>query len=574
MTTEVPRNIPSRMSYRSQRGDPIIESTPGFSHTNQYNTAITDVQPQYYTFDQVSPFQQLNTTQPHHYNDRSAMYYDKSGIPYQSTDLVFTQDNKQTLFGRLKGKKGHRFSPTAGQSDDNMIDPMPVAANVNAYTRGAWMRNSVDYDTENWSPPAPRIMVTEANEGTFRSENGNRIPSGVVSFAGAESSGPSPSARPESIQTRRKVSGPGRDSPLDSEDVQSQWVPNKLWTYVASYLPQAEEKEKGPEPTTQPEEPDRQQAQSVIRDVPPLPVPPEDNQPLTIPAPRNRKNFRQIWDNAKRLKRTKKEVVGRPLTFEEFFSNTDDFSVPPIFENKTGYKESRVKSTLPTRTYQRKYEETINDSCNGLHERTRRTREVFMNGVQKRERVSEETVKSVNWSTSNDVNEEAALNYMKNIRDYHELMTGMKYPSKIPELERPSQQLIPAIRKMNPARLFASYGRSSRNVQNDQDNLPHTAQVESGPRLKLLGAPSPDSTIMLSNIHNLLTKIPYIGGFFEPLSSISSRFPEMQVVIVGVELLIFAVLLYEIHRMIDSMTMVVMTFCSPFITFVRFFGFV
>ncbi|KAI5948616.1 hypothetical protein KGF57_005361 [Candida theae] len=82
--------------------------------------------------------------------------------------------------------------------------------------------------------------------------------------------------------------------------------------------------------------------------------------------------------------------------------------------------------------------------------------------------------------------------------------------------------------------------------------------------------PSSPSLATVSNLLNLIKRIHIMQLIFTPIDFIADHFPQLQTVIIVLELVLFVWILYELSRLVDALCMMVRAFCSPMIAMGRF----
>lgn len=89
---------------------------------------------------------------------------------------------------------------------------------------------------------------------------------------------------------------------------------------------------------------------------------------------------------------------------------------------------------------------------------------------------------------------------------------------------------------------------------------------------KTLSAGTSDSApvVIVSNINTLLKHIKILRIIFAPIDIIAENFPNLQTLVILIELAIFMWLLYELSLLIDALCMMVKAVCAPMIAMGRF----
>ncbi|EGV63340.1 hypothetical protein PSN45_004382 [Yamadazyma tenuis] len=78
------------------------------------------------------------------------------------------------------------------------------------------------------------------------------------------------------------------------------------------------------------------------------------------------------------------------------------------------------------------------------------------------------------------------------------------------------------------------------------------------------------ATTIISNINSLIKSIKLMKIIFAPIDVIAESFPNLQTVVIMVELIIFMWILYELSLLIDALCMMVKAVCAPMIAMGRF----
>ncbi|KAI5962308.1 uncharacterized protein KGF55_003384 [Candida pseudojiufengensis] len=109
---------------------------------------------------------------------------------------------------------------------------------------------------------------------------------------------------------------------------------------------------------------------------------------------------------------------------------------------------------------------------------------------------------------------------------------------------------------------------------------PETKQLESQPptsssSMISLKQKSPiplvnNSIEIVSSLISLIKKIQVIKLIFQPIDIIGEFFPNLQTIVIIIELLLFIWILFELSRLIDALCMMVKAFCAPMIAVGRF----
>ncbi|KAI5968337.1 hypothetical protein CANMA_002553 [Candida margitis] len=117
----------------------------------------------------------------------------------------------------------------------------------------------------------------------------------------------------------------------------------------------------------------------------------------------------------------------------------------------------------------------------------------------------------------------------------------------------------------------------------DEDSM--TAELYYNPQTKQLEAEPPTSSqsmmtvnsnndksslAIVSNLLNLIKQIHIMQLIYTPIDFIGEYFPQLQTIIVVLELVLFVWILYELSRLVDALCMMVRAFCSPMIAVGRF----
>lgn len=75
---------------------------------------------------------------------------------------------------------------------------------------------------------------------------------------------------------------------------------------------------------------------------------------------------------------------------------------------------------------------------------------------------------------------------------------------------------------------------------------------------------------IISNINNLIKNFKIMRIIFAPIDVIADSFPNLQTIVILIELVIFMWILYELSLLIDALCMMVKAVCAPMITMGRF----
>ncbi|KAG5420577.1 hypothetical protein I9W82_002458 [Candida metapsilosis] len=78
------------------------------------------------------------------------------------------------------------------------------------------------------------------------------------------------------------------------------------------------------------------------------------------------------------------------------------------------------------------------------------------------------------------------------------------------------------------------------------------------------------SLATVSNLLDLIKRIHIMQLIFTPIDFIAENFPQLQTLIIVLELVLFVWILYELSRLVDALCMMVRAFCSPLIAMGRF----
>lgn len=118
----------------------------------------------------------------------------------------------------------------------------------------------------------------------------------------------------------------------------------------------------------------------------------------------------------------------------------------------------------------------------------------------------------------------------------------------------------------------------------DEDSM--TQELYYNPQTKQLEAQPPTSSqsmirtnntkedtsslAIVSTLLNLIKRIHIMQLIYTPIDFVGEHFPQLQTLIIVLELVLFVWILYELSRLVDALCMMVRAFCSPMIAVGRF----